>query len=210
MIASQDQLRKKLINVFRERLPIELQAMEDEENLQRGTLSTERNVAGGLGLFPKYMAHHEMKELELNKLPALLCLSDGVSASRRVENRTSNQFDGDSEPDGDIYRRVYPLRIFAWVTGQDFDDTSLQRDRFEDVVWRSLWRNLKIDENAAIEVDSYSCLYSDVDEIKGSKAMLSGFQSRLSVVVYRNLATSIDGQADTIDTNVAHLGWSTA
>ncbi len=209
-IPGSEGVRRALVETLQSKLASELQALEEELTLKSGTLSSSPHRPEDTGLFPKFIAPHEMPELDLNHMPSVLCLSDGISRSALIDRRTAQHVPNSVvPPDGEIYRRVYALRLFVYVMAQGFDKTSLARDRLEVAIWRTLWNNRVAMEDATIDVDSYSVLYSDVEKV-GAGSMISGFQAKVSVIRFETLATPIEGQADTIETKVEHLGWTPA
>lgn len=204
LLAGSDAVRRAVVALLSNNLRAELEQIETGLGMAAGSLSSIPSRPGDTGLMPRFLHPYEWPELDINQFPAILVLADGIASSTLSERQAVI-----GEPDAEFFRRVHPLRLFCYVLDQDFEKTSRARDRFELAIWRTLWRNRMLSDNAAIDKQSYASLYSDVEPVTGAKAMVSGFQARVSVICYESLDTPVEGSADTIEAEVDHLSWAT-
>lgn len=187
----------------------ELRQIEQERGFGQGTLSVSPEGGNGptrsTGLVPRLVTPVDRPELDLNQYPAILIEAEGVPISRFSQVIEPAHYpDSDEMLDGDLYTRIYNVRLSVHVMGVGWEETRLNRDRLEYALWRCLTRTRVVGTDIAIEQNTLTSSYLDVTAADAGK-MQSGFRMRLSVRVDELISLAPDAVADIVEADVERL-----
>lgn len=203
------QVREALVGIVNDYFIQELGFIEEEEGLQPGVLTAPPRRASDTGLVPRFLSAVDVEAIPLGNYPAILFLADSTPNMTHIDTiAVPHPTDPNLDRDGEIFKRTNSIRVLHWVTGNKFEETCLKRDRSEKAFWRTIWRHRQLAENAGIMTNTYTSSFADVEPTVEYGEMLAGFQARFQVVTFENLATIIQGKADTIETTLGRLVWA--
>jgi hypothetical protein len=164
-------------------------------------------------LTPKLIAPSERKNLSLNDYPAILVVPDNITEHQTlyVDNSYHPGLDTEGEPQDPIiggitFGRVYQIRLWVYFHGEaSFDDTSRWRNRLEFCVWRCIFDQLQLADNAKTSANSYEVNFSSVaGDAKGQRSM-AGYYAATRNEATELLSTPEIYAADTLSVLEAPL-----
>lgn len=199
--AGLDGMRTAVVDRLKQKLPSYLEQYELELDLAPGTLSVQPKEVGDSGLVPNLISKANRPTLTLSAFPALLVVAYGTLKTELAGNAAAHPAFSQhpAEPNAIEMRKRYRLRIYGFVKAQEYEDTSLARDRLEIVLWRCLTDDAQLGDNVSFDIGSYTSRLSDLaNDPKHRSQTLGGWFSEIEMVAIERISAPAVGVADTI------------